>query len=99
MGWFDMARRVRSYSRRGWRRLTIVITNGSVRSLQNRSRQGAPKETPKRRQMLAFTKVGDLLSKPSNAVGLIMNTNLDLVEHFVVCKNFLSLSVSHFQVF
>ena len=73
MGWFDVARRVHSYSRRGWRRLAIVIANGSVRPLQNRSRQGAPKESPKRRRMLAFIEVGDLLSKPSKAVGVIMN--------------------------
>ena len=89
MGWFDVARRVRSYSRRGWRRFAIVIANGSVRPLQNRSRQGAPKETPKRRQMLAFIKVGDLSSKPSKAVRIIMDINLNLVEHSVVCKNFL----------
>ena len=49
--------------------------------------QGAPKEVPRRRQTRAFTKVGDLLSKPSETVGIIMNVNLDLVEHFVVCKN------------
>ena len=48
--------------------------------------QGAPKETPKRRQMLAFTKVGDLLSKPSKTMGVTMNINLNLVEHSVVCK-------------
>ena len=88
MRWFDAPRRVHFDSQRGWRRLAIVITNGSVRPLQNRSRQGAPKETPKRRQMLAFIKVGDLLSKPSKAVGVIMNINLNLVEQFVVCKNF-----------
>ena len=29
--------------------------------------RGEPKEVPKRRQMLAFTKVSDLLSKPSEA--------------------------------
>ena len=40
--------------------------------------QGAPKETPKRRQMLAFIRVGDLLSKPSKAVGVVMNINLNL---------------------
>ena len=83
-----MARRVRSYSRRGRRRLAIAIANGSVRPLQNRSRQGAPKETPKRRQMLACIKVGDLLSKPSKAVGIIMDINLNLVEQIVVCKKF-----------
>ena len=66
----------------------IVITNGSVRPLQNQSRQGAPRETPKRRQMLACTKVGDLSSKPSKAVGVIMNINLNLIEQVVVCKNF-----------
>ena len=64
----------------------IMIINGSMRPLQDQFMQGAPKETPKRRQMLAFTKVGDLLSKPSDAVGVIMNTNLGLVEHSVVCK-------------
>ena len=53
--------------------------------------QGAPKETPKRRQMLAFTKVGDLLSKPSETMGVTMNINLNLVEHSVVCKK----KVSH----
>ena len=51
--------------------------------------QGAPKETPKRRQMLAFTKVGDLLSKPSKTMGVTMNINLNLAEHSVVCKKFL----------
>ena len=65
-----------------------MITNGSVRPLQNRSRQGAPQETPKRRQMLACIKVGDLSSKPSKAVGVIMDIYLNLVEHSVVCKNF-----------
>ena len=49
--------------------------------------QGAPKEVPRRRQTRAFTKVGDLLSKPSETVGIIMNVNLDLVEHFLVRKN------------
>ena len=48
--------------------------------------QGAPKETPKRRQMLAFTKVGDLLSKPSKTMGVVISINLSLVEHSVVCK-------------
>ena len=66
-----------------------MITNKSVQPLQNRSRQGAPKETPKRRQMLACIKVGDLSSKPSKAVRVIMDINLNLVEHSVVCKNFL----------
>ena len=51
--------------------------------------QGAPKETPKRRQMLAFTKVGDLLSKPSETMGVTSSINLNLVEHSVVCKKFL----------
>ena len=69
MRWFDAPRRVHFDSQRGWRRLTIVITNGSARPLQNQSRQGAPEETPKRRQMLACTKVGDLSSKPSEAPG------------------------------
>ena len=50
--------------------------------------QGAPKEAPKRRQMLAFIKVGDLSSKPSKAVRVIMDINLNLVEHSVVCKKF-----------
>ena len=49
------------------RRLAIVIIGGSARSLQNQFMRGAPKEKPKRRRMLAFTKVGDLLSKPSKA--------------------------------
>ena len=40
----------------------------SARPLQDQFMQGEPKETPKRRQMLAFTKVSDLLSKPSEAV-------------------------------
>ena len=44
--------------------------------------------TPKRRQMLAYIKVGDLLSKPSKAIRVIMDINLNLVEHSVVCKNF-----------
>ena len=43
--------------------------------------QGEPKEAPKRRQMLAFTKVGDLLSKPSETMEVTLN--------IVVCKNFL----------
>ena len=60
--------------------------------------QGAPKEVPKRRQTRAFTKVGDLLSKPSKAMGVIMNINLNLVGHSVVCKDF-SFSASRFQVF
>ena len=56
--------------------------------VQNRSRQGAPEETPKRRQMLACTKVGDLLSKPSKTMGVAMNINLSLAEHYMVCKKF-----------
>ena len=51
--------------------------------------QGAPKETPKRRQTRAFTKVGDLLSKPSETMWVTLNINLNLVEHSVVCKKFL----------
>ena len=39
--------------------------------------------------MLACIKVGDLSSKPSKAVRVIMDINLNLVEHSVVCKNFL----------
>ena len=66
-----------------------MITNGLVRPLQNRSRQGAPEETPKKRQMLAFIKVGDLLSKPSKTIGVTTNINLNLAEHSVVCKKFL----------
>ena len=46
----------------------IMIINGSMRPLQDRFMQGAPKETPKGRQMLAFIKVSDLLSKPSETV-------------------------------
>ena len=45
----------------------IVIINDSARPLQDQFMRGAPKEKPKRRRMLAFTKVGDLLSKPSKA--------------------------------
>ena len=74
-----------------------------MRPLQNRSRQGAPQETPKRRQMLAFIKVGDLSSKPSKAVRVIMDINLNLVEHSVVCKKFAKIFLlpirSFFQVF
>ena len=99
MGWFNVTRRVHFYPRRGWRRLAIVITNGSVRPLQNRSRQGAPKETPKRRQMLAFIKVGDLSSKSSKAVRIIMDINLNLVEHSVVCKKFSHLMRRAFRSF
>ena len=50
--------------------------------------QSAPKETPRRRQMLACIKVGDLSSKPSKAVRVTMDINLNLVEHSVVCKKF-----------
>ena len=39
--------------------------------------------------MLACTKVGDLLSKPSKTMGVTMNINLNLAEHSVVCKKFL----------
>ena len=66
----------------------IMIINGSMRPLQDQFMQGAPKETPKGRQMLAFIKVSDLLSKPSEAIRIIMNFNLNLVEHLMVCKNF-----------
>ena len=36
--------------------------------------------------MLACTKVGDLLSKPSKTMGVVISINLSLVEHSVVCK-------------
>ena len=39
--------------------------------------------------MLACIEVGDLPSKPSKAARVIMDINLNLVEHSVVCKNFL----------
>ena len=48
--------------------------------------------------MLAFIKVGDLLSKPSKVMGVAMNINLSLAEHYVVCKIF-SLIALRFQVF
>ena len=70
-----------------------MIISRSMRPLQDRFRQGAPKETPKRRQMLACIKVGDLSSKPSKAVRVIMDINLNLVEHSMVCKNFSDLSL------
>ena len=39
--------------------------------------------------MLACIKAGDLLSKPSETMGVTLNINLNLVEHSVVCKIFL----------
>ena len=63
-----------------------MITNKSVRPLQDQFMQGAPKEVPRRRQTRAFTKVGDLLSKPSKTMGVVISINLSLVEHSVVCK-------------
>ena len=76
----------------------ILVVNGSVRPLRNQFMQGAPKEVPRRRQTRAFTKVGDLLSKPSKATGATVSINLNLVGHSIVCKNF-SISASRFQVF
>ena len=76
-----------------------MITNKPVQPLQNRSRQGAPKETPKRRQMLACIKVGDLSSKPSKAVKIIMDINLNLMEHSVVCKIFFHRACHVFRSF
>ena len=46
------------------------------------------RRTPTRRQMLACIEVGDLPSKPSKAARVIMDINLNLVEHSVVCKKF-----------
>ena len=68
-----------------------MITEKSVRPLQDQFMQSAPKETPKRRQMLACIKVGDLSSKPSEAIRVIMDSILTLTEHSVVCKNFSDL--------
>ena len=46
-------------------RRLVLHKECSAQPLQYQFMQGEPKETPKRRQMLAFTKVSDLLSKPS----------------------------------
>ena len=65
--------------------------------------QGTPKEVPRRRQTRAFTKVGDLLSKPSKAMGATTSINLNLVGHSMVCKKFAKIFLhpvrSFFQVF
>ena len=91
------------YLLRIWHRPTIVIINESMRPLQDQFMQGALKEAPRRRQTRAFTKVGDLLSKPSKAMGATTSINLNLVGHSMVCKQFAKIFLlpvrSFFQVF
>ena len=76
-----------------------MITDTSVRPLQDQFMQSTPKETPKGRQMLAFIKVDDLLSKPSEAIWIIMSFNLNLVGHLMVCKIFFHRACHVFRSF